>query len=390
MSFQIRRGEYISIVGPNGAGKTTLLKAFDRMMIGEISGELDICAIPWQDWKQSDLAKLAAFVPQADSRVLPFTAEQFLLMCRYPYMSPFATVRPNDRKVVREAMVGTGTTAFAKRRLDTLSSGERQKVYIAAALAQGAHIWLLDEPTTFLDYHHQADILSLVALANKEFDVTVVAVTHDLNHAVLESDRIIALREGELVFYGTPDLVMKPDVLQRIYGTSLLMVDHPKAGLADDRSPHDPRAREGAGQVAQAGPREDEIGPGWTIGTFLVLAALAVGVAPFLGMENIPLRALWGDVDDQTMVDILWNLRIPRVLMAFIAGTALATSGMAFQAMFRNPLATPFTLGVSSGAVAGRRHRASNAAGPSPCSASPACRFRPSWGPWSRSCWSMP
>ena len=170
-------------------------------------------------------------MPQADSRVLPFTVEQFLLMCRYPYMSPFATVRPNDRKVVREAMVGTGTTAFAQRRLDTLSSGERQKVYIAAALAQGAHIWLLDEPTTFLDYHHQADILSLVALANKEFDVTVVAVTHDLNHAVLESDRIIALRAGELVFYGTPDLVMKPDVLQRIYGTPLMLVDHPRAGL---------------------------------------------------------------------------------------------------------------------------------------------------------------
>ena len=146
-------------------------------------------------------------------------------------MSPFATVRANDRKVVREAMVGTGTTAFANRRMDTLSSGERQKVYVAAALAQGAHIWLLDEPTTFLDYHHQAEILSLVALANKEFDVTVVAVTHDLNHAVLESDRIIALNAGEVVFYGTPDLIMKPDVLQRIYGVPLLLVDHPTSGL---------------------------------------------------------------------------------------------------------------------------------------------------------------
>lgn len=231
VSFQVRRGEYVSIVGPNGAGKTTLLKAFDRIMIGKVSGELDICAISWRDWKQSDLAKLAALVPQADSQVLPFTVEQFLLMCRYPYMSPFATVRADDRKVVREAMVGTGSTAFANRRMDTLSSGERQKVYIAAALAQGAHIWLLDEPTTFLDYHHQDEILSLVALANKEFDVTVVAVTHDLNHAVLESDRILALRDGEVAFYGTPDLIMKPDVLQKIYGAPMLMVDHPKAGL---------------------------------------------------------------------------------------------------------------------------------------------------------------
>jgi ABC-type cobalamin/Fe3+-siderophores transport system ATPase subunit len=104
-------------------------------------------------------------------------------------------------------------------------------VYIAAALAQGAHIWLLDEPTTFLDYHHQADVLSLVASANKEFDVTVVAVTHDLNHAVLESDRIVALCEGEMAFCGAPEMVMKPDVLRRIYGVAPLLVDHPQAGL---------------------------------------------------------------------------------------------------------------------------------------------------------------
>ena len=231
ISLQIRRGEYVSIVGPNGAGKTTLLRAFDRMMIGKISGELDICAMPWETWKQSDLAKLAALVPQADSRVPPYTVEEFLLMCRYPYISPFATVRAADRKAVHEAMVGAGAVAFAKRRLDTLSSGERQKVYIAAALAQGAHIWLLDEPTTFLDYRCQNEILSLVASANKKFGVTVVAVTHDLNHAALESDRIIALREGELVFHGTPERMMKSDVLQRVYDAPLLLVDHPTSDM---------------------------------------------------------------------------------------------------------------------------------------------------------------
>jgi iron complex transport system ATP-binding protein len=200
-------------------------------MIGQVSGELDICNISWTRWKQSELAMLAALVPQADSRVMPFSVEQFLLMCRYPYMSPFATVRSDDRKAVREALASTGTEAFAKRRMDTLSSGERQTVYIAAALAQGASIWLLDEPTTFLDYHHQADILKLVAFANKQLHVTVVAVTHDLNHAVLESDRILALREGRLAFSGTPKSIMNHDVLQRIYGASLLLVEHPESGL---------------------------------------------------------------------------------------------------------------------------------------------------------------
>ena len=89
------------------------------------------------------------------------------------------------------------------------------------------------------------------------------------------------------------------------------------------------------------------------IGGLLFLAVAVTCLAPFCGMERIPLGALWGDVDDYAKIDILWRLRIPRVAMAFLAGTALAASGMVFQAMFRNPLATPFTLGVSSGASLG-------------------------------------
>ncbi|MGW8257514.1 MAG: FecCD family ABC transporter permease [Thermoguttaceae bacterium] len=83
------------------------------------------------------------------------------------------------------------------------------------------------------------------------------------------------------------------------------------------------------------------------------LAVLIAATAPFVGMESIPFSALWGATDDPIKIDILWKLRIPRVIMAFLAGAALATSGMSFQAMFRNPLATPFTLGISSGASLG-------------------------------------
>jgi iron complex transport system permease protein len=87
---------------------------------------------------------------------------------------------------------------------------------------------------------------------------------------------------------------------------------------------------------------------------FLSVVSLAVLVAaPFWGMEHVPFGALWGGADDAGKTDILWKIRIPRVAMAFLAGTALAASGMAFQAMFRNPLATPFTLGISSGASLG-------------------------------------
>jgi len=230
VSFEVRRGQYVSIVGPNGAGKTTLLKCIDRITVGRVSGELAILGASWRLWRQSNLARHVALVCQAEGRAVPLTVEQFLLMCRYPHLSPFATVRSDDRRAVREALVAADAAQFAQRRLDTLSSGERQRIHIASAMVQGAEIWLLDEPTTFLDYRHQDEILALVAEANRQRGVTVVAVTHDLNHAALESDRILALREGELVFSGSPREIMREEPLRRIYDAEPLLGAHPRTG----------------------------------------------------------------------------------------------------------------------------------------------------------------
>jgi iron complex transport system ATP-binding protein len=226
VSFSVCRGEYVAIVGPNGAGKTTLLKCFDRLLTGG-AGELEICGLPSRRFWQKDLARLVAYVPQADSRMIPFTVEQFLLMCRYPYLSPFSSVGKNDRRIVHDAMQATNTVEFAGRVISTLSGGERQKVFIAAALAQGTQIWLLDEPTTFLDYSRQEEISSLISMANKKLGITILSVTHDLNHAVLQTDRVLALKQGSVVFNGRPPEIMKPDVLESIYETSFLLVDHP-------------------------------------------------------------------------------------------------------------------------------------------------------------------
>jgi iron complex transport system permease protein len=105
--------------------------------------------------------------------------------------------------------------------------------------------------------------------------------------------------------------------------------------------------------VASERTREDEIAVGWKIAVFAGLAALVLLWTPFWGIDRVPFSALWGEADDPTAINILWELRIPRVLMAFLAGAALATGGMVLQAVFRSPLATPFTLGVSSGAALG-------------------------------------
>ena len=184
-----------------------------------------------QTYSQAQAVWAVKTTPQADGRVFPFTVEQFVLMGRYPYLSAFSTISPEDRRAVTEALECTGTSEFADRPLDTLSGGERQKVYIAAALAQGADVLLLDEPTTFLDYHHQAEIRDLLAQVNKQSGVTIVAVTHDVNWAAIDSHRVVALRDGAVAFCGPAAQIMDAAVLETVYDTPFLLVDHPQTAM---------------------------------------------------------------------------------------------------------------------------------------------------------------
>jgi iron complex transport system ATP-binding protein len=230
VSLAITVGQYVSIVGPNGAGKTTLLKCLDGILAGR--GRIEIHGRPLAAYRRRELARRVSYVPQADGPVPEFSVEQFVLMGRYPYLSPFASISGEDRRKVQEALELTGTAEFRSRQLRTLSGGERQKVYVAAAVAQGADVLLLDEPTTFLDYRHQAEIRGLLAQLNRATGVTIVAVTHDLNVAVLESHQILALAGGVMVYDGPPGALMQAATLERIYGTPFLLVAHPEAATA--------------------------------------------------------------------------------------------------------------------------------------------------------------
>jgi iron complex transport system ATP-binding protein len=152
------------------------------------------------------------------------------MMGRYPHLSPFSSPTQDDERAVRDALAVTGTDCFADRHLSTLSGGERQKVFIAAALAQEAEVLLVDEPTTFLDPRHRADICHLLSRVNEERDLTILSVTHDINRAVLTSSRVVALKNGAIVFCGPPDEFMNNDVLQDIYDISFTLVRHPVHG----------------------------------------------------------------------------------------------------------------------------------------------------------------
>ena len=229
VSFTIAEKQRLFIVGPNGAGKTTLLRCLSRI-ITDYHGLIKVKDKNLKTYSQKKLARILTYVPQVLPADIQFTVHQFVLMARYPHLSPFSVISPQDEEIISDAMDMTQTACFADRVMTTLSGGERQQVSIAAAVAQQAQIFLLDEPATYLDYKHQRDIHNLLAKINRTYGTTIVCVTHDLNSAVLSADTIIALKEGKIVFEGTAEKIMNEKILEQIYSKKFDFAQHPVTG----------------------------------------------------------------------------------------------------------------------------------------------------------------
>jgi len=228
VSFDVPRGAFLSVVGPNGAGKTSLLRCVMGVFT-DWAGEVLVEGSPVGSHRRKDLARLVSYVPQSDDTWFPFSGRELVMMGRYPYLSPFTPPSRTDLDVVERTLEATGTTSLADRDMRTLSGGERQKILIAGALAQEAGIMLLDEPTTFLDPRHTDEILSILAGLNKS-GVTVVMVTHDINHAAYYADSVTALVDGSVVFNGSSESLMNKEVLASVYGKEFILVKHPESG----------------------------------------------------------------------------------------------------------------------------------------------------------------
>jgi iron complex transport system ATP-binding protein len=229
ISIGIRRGEIVMIIGPNGAGKTTLLKCLIRILKPS-EGSVHLDGKPIEEMGQKEIARRVGYVPQADARYLPFTVDEFVMMGRYPHLSPFTTFRERDRTAVRQALVSTGTSHLSGRRMLTLSGGEKQMVMIAAAVAQGADILLLDEPAAFLDPGRQHDIMRMLSDLNQAGGVTMLMVTHDVNCALMMGDRVVVLSSGSVVYDDNPRKLAGSGILEEVYDQKFEFIPHPRTG----------------------------------------------------------------------------------------------------------------------------------------------------------------
>lgn len=203
VSFSINMGERWAIIGKNGCGKSTLLKCIGGLLPAT-KGEVLVNDKPVASYRPLELAKLIAYVPQAIGRAQPpYSVVDFVMLGRFPYQGFFALPAAHDRKIVGEALQLTDTDSLSERSMNTLSGGELQRVFLAAAVAQRSSILLLDEPMSFLDPLHQSMVQRSLDRIHDEYNTTIITVTHDVNLALRRYSHCCALVKGEQFFAGT-------------------------------------------------------------------------------------------------------------------------------------------------------------------------------------------
>ncbi len=176
VNCEIRVGEHVALLGLNGSGKSTLMQVIANVPSeAKWSGKLLI-----GDGAANARERVIWIPQQAVPCQLPLRADEFVMLGRTSRLPRWGAPRPEDRAAVTEAMDLTGTGKFAAARLHQLSDGERQRLALALALASGADLLLLDEPTAHLDYLARQEIIDLIASLRGK---TILIATHDLEWA---------------------------------------------------------------------------------------------------------------------------------------------------------------------------------------------------------------
>jgi iron complex transport system ATP-binding protein len=230
LHLDIPTGKITALVGANGSGKSTILKTIARLMKPK-SGVVYLDGRSIHEQKTQEVAKQLAILPQNPTAPEGLTVYELVQYGRFPHRKGMgSSLSTKDREVIAWAIEMTGVGEFSDRPVDQLSGGQRQRAWIAMALAQETDILFLDEPTTFLDMAHQLEVLSLLQKLNEEQKRTIVMVVHDLNHASRYAQHIVAIKKGTVIKTGTPLEVMRPEVLEDVYGVKSDIIYDPRTG----------------------------------------------------------------------------------------------------------------------------------------------------------------
>lgn len=228
INIDISEGEFVGIIGPNGAGKTTLL----RLILGILkpsSGLIYLKGRRLDYIKPRERAAISAYLSQDIVPSFPYPVFDIALMGRYPHLGRFKKEGRNDVEIVQRALEYVGLSGFEDRYFNELSGGERQLTLFAKVLSQEAELLVLDEPTSNLDIKHRDQFFSMASELARE-KKTVIAAVHNLDVASLYCTRLVLLSEGTLIADGKPEEVLKPEILDGVYGIKTVVSTNASTG----------------------------------------------------------------------------------------------------------------------------------------------------------------
>lgn len=230
INIEFAPGKITTIIGPNGSGKSTLLKAaVDLCEIYE--GEVSLDGYKRDKSVQKEFAKRISYLAQNHIGGA-ITVSRMVLHGRFPYLTYPRHYSKKDYEYCVAAMKRIGILSLKDRKVEELSGGQRQKVYLAMALAGEMEVYLFDEPTTYLDVKYQLEMLEMIKQL-REQKKTIITVLHDLNFAMQISDDVIVMNEGNVLFSGTPAEVCESAIIDRVFQvkTKILLDDEGKKHL---------------------------------------------------------------------------------------------------------------------------------------------------------------
>jgi iron complex transport system ATP-binding protein len=214
--IDVPEGEITALVGPNGSGKSTLLKALSNHLEPE-AGSVVLDGREIHRYDDTELACELGLLSQENDAPGSLTVEDLAYHGRYPHRGFFDSVTDEDREAVELAIELAGVEDIRDEEVGNLSGGQKQLAWIAMVLAQDTDVLLLDEPTTFLDLHHQLRVMEVVRTLNEEAGVTVAIVLHDIAQAARFADNLVALDDGEPYDWGPPREVVTEQLLADVF-----------------------------------------------------------------------------------------------------------------------------------------------------------------------------
>lgn len=229
VTTEIEAGGITALVGPNGAGKSTILTMIGRLLNID-RGTIEVAGQDVVNTPSKTIAKILSVLRQENHFVTRLTVRQLVGFGRFPHSGGRLTL--GDERYISEAIDFLDLTDLESRYLDQLSGGQRQRAYVAMVLAQQTDYVLLDEPLNNLDMQHAVQMMKQLRRAADDLGRTIVIVLHDINFAAHYSDKILAMKNGQVVKHGTPAEIMQDQVLSDIFNTDVSVIEGPNGPLA--------------------------------------------------------------------------------------------------------------------------------------------------------------